>query len=74
MAGGGLKLLDLGSTGKTRADLFTMKVVDAVTVRCSFEYFFLILIQFNVLFKIISLIETSQSIGGAKRQYPGNTT
>ena len=28
-------------------------------------------IQFNVPFKIISLIETSQSIGGAKREYPG---
>ena len=26
------------------------------------------LIQFNVPFKIISLIETSQSIGGAKRE------
>ena len=31
------------------------------------------LIQFNVPFKIISLIETSQSIGGAKREYPGKT-
>ena len=31
-------------------------------------------IQFNVPFKIISLIETSQSIGGAKRGYPGKTT
>ena len=31
-------------------------------------------IQFNVPFKIISLIETSQSIGGAKRDYPGKTT
>ena len=29
------------------------------------------LIQFNVPFKIISLIETTQSIGGAKREYPG---
>ena len=27
--------------------------------------------QFNVPFKIISLIETSQSIGWAKREYPG---
>ena len=26
---------------------------------------------FNVPFKIISLVETSQSIGGAKRKYPG---
>ena len=31
-------------------------------------------IQFNVPFKIISLIETSQSVGGAKREYPGKTT
>ena len=31
------------------------------------------LIQINVPFKIISLIETSQSIGGAKREYPGKT-
>ena len=30
--------------------------------------------QLNVPFKIISLIETSQSIGGAKREYPGKTT
>ena len=28
------------------------------------------LIQFNVPFKIISLIETSQCVGGAKREYP----
>ena len=35
-------------------------------------YFFLI--QFNVPFNIISLIETSQSIGGAKREYSGKTT
>ena len=28
-------------------------------------------IQFNDPFKIISLIETSQSIDGAKREYPG---
>ena len=33
-----------------------------------------VLIQFNVPFKIISLIETSQSIGGAKREYPVKTT
>ena len=35
-----------------------------------FFFFF----QFNVPFKIISLIETSQSIDGAKREYPGKTT
>ena len=34
------------------------------------DFFF----QFNVPFKIISFIETSQSIGGAKRDYPGKTT
>ena len=38
------------------------------------EPVFFFLIQFNVPFKIISLIETSQSIGGAKREYPGKTT
>ena len=32
------------------------------------------LIQFNVPFKIISLIETSQSVGGAKQEYPRKTT
>ena len=37
-------------------------------------FFFLFLIEFNVPFKIISLIEKSQSIGGAKREYPGKTT
>ena len=37
-----------------------------------FPFFFWI--QFNVPFKITSLIETSQSIGGAKRVYPGKTT
>ena len=31
-------------------------------------------IQFKVPFKIISLIDTSQSVGGAKREYPGKTT
>ena len=37
-------------------------------------FFFFFFIQFNVPFKIISLIETSQSVGGAKREYPGKTT
>ena len=32
---------------------------------------FVFFIQFNVPLKIISLIETSQSIGGVKREYPG---
>ena len=35
-----------------------------------FSFFF---IQFNVSFKIISVIETSQSVSGAKREYPGKT-
>ena len=38
-------------------------------VRQFFSSFFLI--QFNVPFKIISLIETSHSVGGAEREYPG---
>ena len=37
-------------------------------------FFYFFLIQFNVPFKIISLIETNQSVGGAKREYPGKTT
>ena len=37
-------------------------------------FMFMFFIQFNVPFKIISLIKTSQSIGGAKREYPGKTT
>ena len=45
---------------------------------CVTQYvmFFLLFffIQFNVPFKIISVIETSQSIGGLKREYPGKTT
>ena len=36
-----------------------------------YSFFF---IQFNFPFKIISLIETSQSVGGAKREYAGKTT
>ena len=41
---------------------------------CVSFYTFVFFIQFNVPCKIISLIETSQSIGGAKREYPGKTT
>ena len=37
-------------------------------------FIFFFFIQFNVPFKIISLIETSQSVGRAKREYPGKTT
>ena len=46
-------------------------------VYCYYFTFFLLfffLIQFYAPFKIISLIETSQLIGGAKREYPGKTT
>ena len=35
------------------------------------DFFFFFLIQFNVPFKIISLIETSQSIGGRNGRTPG---
>ena len=41
---------------------------------CVIFYIFfiiIIIIQFNVPFKIISLIETSQSIGGANGSTPG---
>ena len=48
--------------------------VQRVSGRMLAVFFFFHLIQFNVPFKIISLIETSQSIGGAKREYPGKTT
>ena len=34
-------------------------------------FFFFFLIQFNVPFKIISLIETSQSVGGRNGRTPG---
>ena len=43
-------------------------------MKYSSKEFFFSFIQFNVPFKIISLIETSQSIGGAKGEYPGKTT
>ena len=41
---------------------------------CVYVFLFIFFIQFNVPFKIISLRKTSQSIGGAKREYPGKTT
>ena len=43
-------------------------------MQCGFMLGCFFLIEFNVPFKIISLIETSQSIGGAKLEYPGKTT
>ena len=47
------------------------KVILIVTEKFFVVVFF---IQFYVPFKIISLIETSQSIGGAKWEYPGKAT
>ena len=44
---------------------------EAAFLDLTYRFFFLFLIQFNVPFKNISLIETSQSVGGAKREYPG---
>ena len=54
----------------------TNKQIGAVFFFFFFLFFFVVVffIQFNVPFKIISLIETSQSIGGAKREYPEKTT
>ena len=53
------------------------RLINGKTVlpRFSAVFFFInIFIQFNVSFKIISLIKRSQSIGRAKREYPGKTT
>ena len=47
------------------------KVLSLCKIYTERNFFFFFLIQFNVPFKIISLIETSQSVGGAKREYPG---
>ena len=59
----------LNQTAQQR--LFTVKVLKAFLFSWPIFFFW---IQSNVPFKIISLIETSQSIGGAKREYPGKTT
>ena len=48
--------------------------IGSIRIPAPFFFFFFFFIQFNVPFKIISLIETSQSVGGAKREYPGKTT
>ena len=50
------------------------KSKDVGSLNLEVFFFFFFLIELNVPFKIISLIETSQSIGGAKREYPGKTT
>ena len=55
-------------------------IVDFTAVKIAVYYIsvltyeFIFFIQFNVPFKIISLIETSHSVGGAKRGHPGKTT
>ena len=41
---------------------------------CPLVCIIFVFIQFTVPFKVISLIEVSQSIGGVKRKYPGKTT
>ena len=46
-----------------------VEICPLVTGYGEVDFFFLL--QFNVPFTIISLIETSQSIGGAKREYHG---
>ena len=46
------------------------QVFQLMALSRTFLFSFFFLIQFNVLFKIISLIETSQSVGGAKWEYP----
>ena len=48
-------------------------LLHVLTCPCNLLIFFFF-IQFNVPFKIISPIETSQLVGGAKREYPGKTT
>ena len=45
-----------------------MAISDMVIKGIDNYYFFF---RFNVPFKIISLIETSQWVGGGKREYPG---
>ena len=53
-------------TGMTKIETDMTKIETGMSISFS--------IQFNVPFKIISLIETSQSIGEAKREYLGKTT
>ena len=59
-----------GSTHCRTRVVFHLNVQSSELIIPTFFFF----IQFNVPFEIISLIETSQSIGGAKREYPGKTT
>ena len=64
----------LESLNEAQPDSSLKIVIVVLFSNISIVYFFSFLNQFNVPFKIISLIETSQSIGGAKREYPGKTT
>ena len=64
--------IDANPPGLAKAH-YNTSLHDITTLDVFLRKFFS-LIQFNVPFKIISLIETSQSIGGAKREYPGKTT
>ena len=48
-----------------------LKLSYSIHIKVKSEIFLFFLIQFNVQFKIISLIETSQSIGGRNGRTPG---
>ena len=61
----------MGYFSDTQGKLIRSKWFDLADIVTLLDFF---LIQLNVPFKIISLIKTSQSIGGAKREYPGKTT
>ena len=59
-------------SGGIRPKFELIQAFMAVLVTCKNDFFFIFfLIQFNVPFKIISLIETSQSIGGRNGSTPG---
>ena len=68
----GLKTMYLPS--RHWASVGLVLILNTAEIVVLFFYFVFVFIQFYVPFKIISLIETSQSIGGAKREYPGKTT
>ena len=61
--------VNLNTGARQKPDIMPSGVI-MTTNRGQHQDFF----QFNVPFKIILLIETSQSIGGAKQEYPGETT
>ena len=66
-------LLEEQSDQGLHAVLFHLHLLDTFPygMTTSLELFFIFLIQFNVPFKIISLIETSQLIGGANGSTSG---